>query len=318
MPNPNLNPNPNPNPNRIISSHLYLILFSLLLLRSSALRSDPRSIFLLAGQSNMAGRGGVINNRRWDGVVPSESEPNPSILRLNAKLKWVEAKEPLHKDIDTNHTCGVGPGMAFANTVSSKEPGLGPIGLVPCAVGGTGISQWARGGVLYSRLVKRALASVKGGGSIQALIWYQGERDALFRGGAVEYQRRLEKFFSDVRADLQSPMLPIIQVVIASGEGPYIETVRQAQLGIDLLNVKNVDAMGLPLEPDHLHLTTPAQVALGERLASAFLQFLPTQTQVLPTRIQSNTAYTLLINFFPTYLTVLITFLLNAALLKER
>jgi len=104
-------------------------------------------------------------------------------------------------------------------------------------------------------------------------------------------------------------------VAIASGEGPYIETVRQAQLQIDLLNLKTIDAMGLPLEPDHLHLTTPAQVTLGEKLAYTFLQFLPKQPQVvLPSQVQRSTGDILPTNLFSTCFTV---FLLITALLKR-
>ena len=54
-----------------------------------------------------------------------------------------------------------------------------------------------------------------------------------------------------------------------------METVRKAQLGLHLPNVTCVDAKGLPLEPDRLHLTTPAQVHLGNKLAKDFLQTLP-------------------------------------------
>ena len=60
-------------------------------------------------------------------------------------------------------------------------------------------------------------------------------------------------------------------MALASGFN-FTEIVREAQLGIDLPNVKCVDAKGLPLEPDNLHLTTPAQVQLGKILAEAFLQ----------------------------------------------
>lgn len=67
-------------------------------------------------------------------------------------------------------------------------------------------------------------------------------------------------------------------MALASGTGPYIEIVRQAQLGIDLLNLKTVDAQGLPLEPDGLHLTTLAQVDLGKMMADAFLQFVPSSS----------------------------------------
>ncbi|KAI6689073.1 hypothetical protein NL676_025901 [Syzygium grande] len=213
---------------------------------------SPESIFLLAGQSNMAGRGGVVNIsptgwvEKWDGVVPPECSPNPSILRLAANLTWVEAREPIHADIDLNKTNGIGPGMAFANAVLGRDRSLGSVGLVPCAAGGTKISE--------------------------ALLWYQGESDAVAESDAALYKGRLEKFFSDVRADLQSPELPIFQVAIASGLGPFTETVREAQLGLDLPNVRTVDAKGLPLGRDLIHLTTPAQVRLGQMLADAFLQ----------------------------------------------
>ncbi|KAK9269979.1 hypothetical protein L1049_025552 [Liquidambar formosana] len=229
-----------------------------------------KNIFILAGQSNMSGRGGVVNET-WDGIVPPECSPNPEILRLNAELSWEEASEPLHRDIDVGKTCGVGPGMAFANAVLDKDSSLGVVGLVPCAIGGTNISEWARGRHLYDELVRRTAASLQDGGTIRAVLWYQGESDTVNQKDADSYKGKLEKFFSDLRYDLQSPMLPIFQVALASGEGKFIETVRRAQLGITLPNVKCVDAKGLGLKADHLHLTTTAQVQLGLKLAHAFL-----------------------------------------------
>ncbi|CAI9786830.1 unnamed protein product [Fraxinus pennsylvanica] len=88
-----------------------------------------KSIFILARQSNMAGRGGVLHGT-WDGYVPPECRPKPRILRLNPKLMWEEAHEPLHGDIDTRKPCGVGPGMSFANGVLERDPCVGAIGLV--------------------------------------------------------------------------------------------------------------------------------------------------------------------------------------------
>ena len=46
------------------------------------------------------------------------------------------------------------------------------------------------------------------------------------------------------------------KVALATGARPYLDVVRKAQLETDLENVNCVDAMGLPLEPDGLHLTT--------------------------------------------------------------
>ncbi|KAA8528495.1 hypothetical protein F0562_035850 [Nyssa sinensis] len=222
----------------------------------------------------MAGRGGIVNNV-WDGIIPPECQPKTLILRLSAGLLWQEAHEPLQADNDFNKTCGVRPGMAFANAVLEKDSSFGVMGLVPCAMGGTGISQWSWGTELYSELVRRAGVALQDGGTIRAILWYQGEKDTVSRTDAQLYKQKLEKFFLDLRTDLQSPLLPIIQVALASGQGPFIETVREAQLGIDLPNVICVDAKGLPLEPDGLHLSTPAQVRLGEMLVDAFLQTIP-------------------------------------------
>ncbi|CAI9105061.1 OLC1v1003910C1 [Oldenlandia corymbosa var. corymbosa] len=233
--------------------------------------SQVRSIFILAGQSNMSGRGGVVNNT-WNGVVPIQSKPNPTkILRLNAGLKWVGAQEPLHKDIDVNATCGVGPGMAFANSLLNQDPRIGTIGLVPCAVGsymGTKISQWGRGTFLYRQLVRRTRAAAGDNmGKIRALLWYQGESDTKDPRDAVMYKRRLERMLNSLRADLQLPSLQVVVVAITSGQGPYVNVVRTAQFGLQLPNVMVVDAKGLPLSPDNLHLSTPAQVRLGEMIA---------------------------------------------------
>lgn len=58
---------------------------------------------------------------------------------------------------------------------------------------------------------------------------------------------------------------------MASAQGPFLEKVRGAQLGLDLENVKCVYAQGLELEPDNLHLTTRAEVKLGMKLVDSFL-----------------------------------------------
>lgn len=227
----------------------------------------------------MSGRGGVVN-LTWDGIVPLQSQSKPSILKLDSNLNWIDANEPLHRDIDFKTTCGVGPGMSFSNWVLHKHSSIGTIGLVPCAIGGTKIIEWRRGSEFYNQMIRRAEAAVRGGGKILALLWYQGESDTVDLENAKLYGSRLERLFQDVRADLFLPSLPIIQVAIASGKGPHIEMIRQAQQELNLENVKCIDAMGLPLEPDHLHLTTPAQVQLGHMLAHTFLQSLPVPSPI--------------------------------------
>ncbi|KAG6477889.1 probable carbohydrate esterase At4g34215 [Zingiber officinale] len=270
------------------SRALALLCFAVL---ASARRLDPRRplsgydrtapealIFVLAGQSNMAGNGGV-NGGPWDGVVPPQCRPSSSILRLDARLHWEVAREPLHADIDVNMSCGVGPGMPFAHALltSSLLPRHPPptIGLVPCAIGGTSIQEWARGTPLYGSLVRRATAAAAAG-RLAAVLWYQGESDTVVRADAEAYRGRMKRLIRDLRADLFSPELPLIQVALASGEGNFTEVVRHAQKGIKLPNVACVDGKGLPLEADHVHLTTEAQVKLGKMLAKAYLKLTAT------------------------------------------
>lgn len=63
-----------------------------------------------------------------------------------------------------------------------------------------------------------------------------------------------------------------VQVAIASGDIRYMEKIREAQMGINLPNVVCVDAKGLELKEDHLHLTTGAQVKLGHILGEAYFK----------------------------------------------
>ncbi|KAK1321833.1 putative carbohydrate esterase [Acorus calamus] len=261
-------------------SPLPTLLIFLLLAFIRPSKPNPTDVFILAGQSNMSGRGGVHNNV-WDGVIPPECRPDPSIQRLSASLQWEEAHEPLHADIDVYGVCGVGPGMSFANAVRSRNAVM--MGLVPCAVGSTSIDDWSKGGKLYGTLIRRAKAAVSGGGTIRAVLWYQGEKDAISEELARAYRPKMERFVGDLRGDLALPSLLLIQVAIATGQGPYKDIVRAAQKAINLPNVVTVDALGLQIAEDHVHLTTQAQVQLGKMLASAYMAHSTASPQVLST-----------------------------------
>ncbi|RZC86712.1 hypothetical protein C5167_030065 [Papaver somniferum] len=119
-------------------------------------------------------------------------------------------------------------------------------------------------------LITRSLLSLMEGGRILAVLWYQGESDTVSPVDAESYGDNLKKFISNFRADLHRPLLPFIQVALASTEGPYEGIVRKPQLEMDLPNVLTVDADGLPLGPDGIHLSTRAQTRLGRMLAKAY------------------------------------------------
>ncbi|MEL7264208.1 MAG: sialate O-acetylesterase, partial [Planctomycetota bacterium] len=63
---------------------------------------QPTDIFLLIGQSNMAGRGTVDE---------AAKQANPRVFSLNKDAMWVPAIDPLH--FDKPGLVGVGPGKTF-------------------------------------------------------------------------------------------------------------------------------------------------------------------------------------------------------------
>src|SRR4051812_37821804 len=114
-------------------STVKLVACSLLLFCMLAFKQDvpPKlKLFLLIGQSNMAGRG-----------IPEaeDQQTHPRIWMLNKELSWVPAKDPMH--FDKPAIVGVGPGFPFAKRLAEAYPSIN-IGLVPCAVGGSGIDDW--------------------------------------------------------------------------------------------------------------------------------------------------------------------------------
>jgi hypothetical protein len=241
-------------------------------------------VWLLLGQSNMAGRGGVTA-RTWDGVVPAACAPPPGAavwcLRPDGSA-WEAAREPLHAGVDApGKPCGVGPGLAFAAALL-RQPGRCALGLVPCAVGGSALCEWELpDGPLGARAVARALAALAAPcapapARLGGLLWYQGETDAGSEQDAASWGERFVRLAGALRAALHAPELPFAVVAITTARSlptcAHVEQVRAAQLALPgvLPRCCVVDADGLALQPDGLHLTAAAAAELGLRLAAAW------------------------------------------------
>ncbi len=69
------------------------------------------------------------------------------------------------------------------------------------------------------------------GAPLDALVWYQGESDALDESLAASYGARLLRWISDVREVLHQPALPVVlvQVVGVCARLPHVEVVRAQQ-----------------------------------------------------------------------------------------
>ena len=237
-----------------------------------------RDIYLLMGQSNMAGRGVLAD------IPPGTLGPDPRIRLYGNDGVWRTAAEPIDSDIGQvdpvsgDKDAGVEPGLAFAKAMVARDPAR-PIGLVPCAKGGSGITEWPRAAArdtLYGSCLARARAAMASG-RIAGILWYQGETDAHDTALAIAWAARFTAMIRDFRADLGRPDLPLVVVGIGDQPmtGKYADRfpewriVQDAQAALRLPNQGYVAAAGLPRNPDDLHLTTAAQIRLGAALAGA-------------------------------------------------
>src|SRR5687767_13153505 len=110
-----------------------LLFFSLLSHAQNESVDSNFHIYLLIGQSNMAGRG----------PLDMESKNvNPWILMLDSLNHWVPATDPVH--FDKPASVGVGPAISFAKEIAAGHKNI-RIGLVPCALGGSPIKVWEPG-----------------------------------------------------------------------------------------------------------------------------------------------------------------------------
>ncbi|HRE04788.1 MAG TPA: sialate O-acetylesterase [Opitutaceae bacterium] len=226
---------------------------------TSAPTESPRELFLLIGQSNMAGRG-VVEDQ--------DKVPHPRIFMLNASKAWVPAVDPLH--FDKPKMAGVGLGSSFARTVAAAEP-TAIIGLIPAAVGGTSLDQWVPDGELYTQAVERAKAALSQGGRLRAILWHQGESDSQ-PDKAATYAARFNRLISRLRTDLGYPAAPVIV-----GELSHARST-SGVLNPVLRNLPNsvarctcVASDGLTDKGDGTHFDSPSLREFGRRYARAFL-----------------------------------------------
>jgi hypothetical protein len=237
-------------------------------------------IYLLMGQSNMSGRGDLAK------LTDAERRPDPAIRLYGNDGVWRDALDPLDDasgQIDPVSadpaTAAVGPGLFFARAL--RRAAGGRIGLVPCAKGGSRIDAWmpapARDTLYGSCLARAREAATRG--QIAGMLWYQGESDTVTREQADRWPRDFATMIAAIRLDLAAPGLPLVIVGIADrppaekpGARPYWAQVQSAQASLRMSCAQMVPAAGLPLKPDGLHLTTPAQRQLGVALSQAMIR----------------------------------------------
>lgn len=225
-------------------------------------------VFILAGQSNMSGRGLVAS---------SDTVADERTLTLDKQGELVLAKEPLNLLLEPK-MAELSLGTSFAKRLLQDCPAGVSILLIQTAVGGSSISQWLgdsvhRGVKLYSNF-KEKVALAKKYGVIKGVLWHQGEADANERD-IPRYQERLTELFSSFRKAAGQRRLPVVLGELGSfSKTPEtfarINGVMRTYVGLDR-HAALVSTADLMHKGDFLHFNAEGFRLMGQRYAEQFL-----------------------------------------------
>ncbi|MFT3997587.1 MAG: sialate O-acetylesterase [Asticcacaulis sp.] len=260
-------------------------------------------VVLLAGQSNMAGRGKLPE------PPDAEASGGADIWMWDPEAGIVPARDPIvHPERGAKPTA-VGPGMSFAHAyLSGLKRRNARVLLVGAAWGGTSFGQkvkglgqrWlatddvAVGGDLYREAVTRANAALAAAGrtgkaSFDAILWHQGESD-IQRGDMTAYPEMHSALMQALRTKITGAAdAPVVVAEMTpqflAREGKAVEAIDAGQIARFQAYIHAIDAhigragwvtsQGLSCNAgDPLHFDFASQRELGRRYAVRLVQLM--------------------------------------------
>ena len=247
-----------------------------------------KMLVLLAGQSNMSGRGYLTEE---------DITEIPGITAIRRDMVWIPAADPFNYDrlnmlgisnaadpfevkgleFGGNRRSGVGPGRTFAKYLKAAFPDR-EIGLIPASVGGTEVAKWFPGAKddhsdfhPYDDALAMTREALKDG-ELVAILWHQGEGDASRHN--EDYADMLKTVIGNFRRDLDCPEIPFILGGLGDFLNPEWDAPRYnaiiEQVASEVANCGFASASGLTHRGDVLHFDTPSQYELGRRYWQEF------------------------------------------------
>lgn len=218
---------------------------------------SPDRVFLLIGQSNMAGRAAL---------EPGDEQPLPRVLLLDDHGHWIPATNPLNRFATDRKVLSmqrISPGAGFGLAMADAFPDE-TIGLISNARGGTSVEQWQKGQPLYDNTLKRlrAVRDLK----IDGVIWHQGEANR----NDADYLKKLAGVIESLRDDLDASDLPFVAGEIY-GAARVNNLLQQLPETVSRTGVAS--ARGLTVF-DKVHFDRESQFTLGKRYAAEMLKLL--------------------------------------------
>jgi hypothetical protein len=249
-------------------------------------RAADYDVFILAGQSNMDGRGPT---RDLVGPLAPWAGKQEAVL-IDYAMAGLQSKPhtsggwktlepgpfsvPPHKQ----HGPTFGPEIGFASVLSDALPGR-HVALIKFCEGGTSLKKLWRPtdrGKLYDLMlahVRAALKDLDDRGDhyrLRGFVWHQGESDVGLK--ASEYQALLAEFIEHVRTDLNAKDLPfVIGEVFDNGTRDEIRSAEKATARA-VPNTYFVSSAGLTTLDGGTHFDAASQIELGKRLGGEMLK----------------------------------------------
>ena len=223
--------------------------------------------FLLIGQSNAAGRGFF-----------GEAEPLDICggrLKVLRNGLWLNMFRPVNPDRSFSGTC-LAESFAKEYAIAHQEF---DVGIIPCADGGTQISQWMPGEILFDNAVNCAKLAMRTS-ILKGIIWHQGEGDCSDEK-CEKYAERFTIMMTALKDALGCPDIP----VMIGGLGDFLanfdpnSTIPRCyskinavleSLGESFPNCAFVPANSLTSNPDNLHFSAAALKEFGVRYYKAY------------------------------------------------
>ncbi len=273
---------------------------------SAAWAQEAVDVYILSGQSNMAGSGNKSQlPEKWQTALPA--------------VQYWDGKQFVDFDpmkLNLNGAGRFGPEVGFAGTMASLHPGK-KIYVVKFALSGQPLHAGFNGGKWmgaepgpnrgtfypgtspedpnmgnhYKRLKTQftaAFDALKEAGhqpELKGIAWMQGEADAKQEVSATTYDQSIALLKSRIEEDCQSGPVPFAMGQVLP-HIPWMERfthraeIRTAQAEADMrsdseraiLGVWNVPTDGMPLLADTVHYDTTGQLMLGTSFALGVLE----------------------------------------------
>ncbi|PWQ98901.1 sialate O-acetylesterase [Leucothrix arctica] len=235
---------------------LLLVLVTGLCISNSAFAEQR--IYLMAGQSNMMGFGKTYH-------LPPAFRKTPSNVTFYYQGRPRKLAQYSH----------FGPEVSFAHYVARAFPNDEHI-IVKFAATGSHIQQWMPGQPLYQGMLRQLGFSIKEKNpKIAAVVWMQGESDALNNARASQYSHNLKRFVTSLRKDLKAPnSLFIMGEINPLGKDfPLVKSVQKSQREVrsQVRNILLTPSNDLGKIFDNIHYSAQGQMELGKRFADAYI-----------------------------------------------